>query len=129
MEWNNVDLKQGIVHLPKTKNGDPRSVPLSRSAIQILKNTLRRINGTVFGMSKDVITRTMTATRRKAGVKDFRFHDLRHEATSRFFENTDLDIMEIRAITGHKSLQMLTRYTHLRAHKLAERLNGTQRGS
>jgi len=129
MEWPNIDLKQGIVHLPKTKNGAPRSVPLSPTAIQILKSTLRRINGTVFGMSKDAITRAMTVTRRKAGVKDVRFHDLRHEATSRFFENTDLDIMEISAITGHKSLQMLSRYTHLRAHKLTERLKGEKRGS
>lgn len=129
MEWPNVDLKQGTVHLPRTKNGAPRTVPLSPTAIKVLKNTLRRINGTVFGMSKDAITRAMTVTRRKAGVKNIRFHDLRHEATSRFFEHTDLDIMEISAITGHKSLQMLARYTHLRAHKLTERLKGAQRGT
>ncbi|MGE4192448.1 MAG: site-specific integrase [Pseudodesulfovibrio sp.] len=127
MEWTNVDLRHGTVHLPKTKNGSPRSVPLSPTAIQILKNSPRRIHGTVFGMNKDAISRAMTATRRKAGIKDLCFHDLRHEATSRFFEKTDLDMMEISAITGHKSLQMLTRYTHLRAHKLAERLKGKKR--
>jgi integrase len=58
-----------------------------------------------------------------------RFHDLRHEATSRLFENTDLDLMEIRAITGHKTLQMLVRYTHLRTARLADRLAGNGRKS
>ena len=85
MEWANVDIKRGIAHLPKTKNGAPRSVPLSPIAVRILKKLPRQINGTVFGMSKDAITRAMTATRRKAKIKDLRFHDLRHEATSRFF--------------------------------------------
>ncbi|MEF2676690.1 MAG: tyrosine-type recombinase/integrase [Bilophila wadsworthia] len=58
-----------------------------------------------------------------------RFHDLRHEATSRLFERTDLDVMEIRAITGHKALQMLARYTHLKTSRLADRLAGQTRVS
>jgi site-specific DNA-cytosine methylase len=66
----------------------------------------------------------MNIAARKAGLEDLRFHDLRHEATSRLFEETDLDVMEIRGITGHKSMQMLARYSHLRAHKLADRLAG-----
>lgn len=45
---------------------------------------------------------------------DFRFRDLRHEAASRFFER-GLNPMQVAAITGHKALQMLKRYTHLRA--------------
>ncbi len=43
------------------------------------------------------------------------------------FENTDLDAMEIAKISGHRTLSMLSRYTHLRAHRLAERLDGTPR--
>jgi len=57
-----------------------------------------------------------------------RFHDLRHEATSCFFENTDLYVMEIKAITGHKTLQMLVRYTYLRTVRLADKLVGARRG-
>ena len=52
---------------------------------------------------------------------------LRHEAISRLFEETDLDVMEIRAISGHKTLQMLARYTHLRTYRLADRLAGMGR--
>ncbi len=57
----------------------------------------------------------------KAGIEDLRFHDLRHEATSRFFEK-GLNTMQVAAITGHKTLQMLKRYTHLKAEDLAELL-------
>ena len=57
----------------------------------------------------------------RAGVEDPRFHDLRHEATSRFFEK-GLNVMEVAAITGHKDLRMLQRYTHLRAEDLAKKL-------
>ena len=52
---------------------------------------------------------------------DLRFHDLRHEATSRLFEK-GLNVMEVAAITGHKTLDMLKRYTHLRAEDLAKKL-------
>ncbi len=57
----------------------------------------------------------------RAGISDLRFHDLRHEATSRFFEK-GLNVMEVAAITGHKDLRMLQRYTHLRAEDLALKL-------
>lgn len=54
-----------------------------------------------------------------ANVVNVRFHDLRHEATSRLFEK-GLNVMEVAAITGHKTLDMLKRYTHLRAEDLAK---------
>ena len=57
-----------------------------------------------------------------AFLVDLIFHDLRHEATSRFFEGGRFNVMEVAAITGHKTLQMLKRYTHLKAEDLAERL-------
>ncbi len=59
--------------------------------------------------------------RDRAGIKNLRFHDLRHEATSRFFEKR-FNVMEVASITGHKSLSMLKRYTHLAAEDLAKRL-------
>lgn len=58
---------------------------------------------------------------RRAGIKDLRFHDLRHEATTRLFEK-GLNIMEVASITGHKDLRMLRRYTHLKAEDLARKL-------
>ncbi len=55
-----------------------------------------------------------------ADLQDLHFHDLRHEATSRFFE-LGLNVVEVAAITGHKDLKMLQRYTHLRAEDLARK--------
>ena len=62
------------------------------------------------------------AARAKAGLPDFHFHDLRHEAVSRLVE-AGLSDQEVAAISGHKSMQMLRRYTHLRAEDLVEKLD------
>lgn len=129
MEWRFVSLEKRSAYLPETKNSEERTVPLSPDAIGILKELAEDgQEGLVFGMQPETITRAFMRACAKAGLEDFTFHDLRHEATSRFFENTDLDVMEIKSITGHRSLQMLARYAHLRTHRLADRLAGAKRG-
>lgn len=122
LRWENVKLKESIVFLPKTKNGAARTVPLSPAALSVLKELPRDIKGSVFRMVPDDITKAMKKARAGAKLKDLRFHDLRHEAVSRLFEKTNLDIMQIQMITGHKTLQMLARYTHLRAVDLVKSL-------
>ena len=139
MTWDLVDLKKRTVTLPDTKNGEKRIVPLSTEACRILSDLPRRLDGKVWGMEPDSITQAFIralSRARKAyeqecegkGQKpdpsylaDLTFHDLRHEATSRFFEK-GLNPMQVAAITGHKTLQMLKRYTHLKAEDLAELL-------
>lgn len=125
--WTNVDLKGSSLYLGETKNFEERTIPLSPRAKEILQSLPRNISGSVFGLSADQITGYMRRSVKAAKLVNLRFHDLRHEATSRLFENTDLDSMEIKMITGHKSMQMLARYSHLRAHRLADRLAGTKR--
>ena len=61
-----------------------------------------------------------------ANVQDLRFHDLRHEAASRLSER-GMNAMKIAAITGHKSLQMLKRYTHFKIDDLVNDLDRTDR--
>lgn len=139
MTWDQVDLKKRTVTLLETKNGEKRIVPLSTEAVRILSSLLRRIDGKVWGMEPDSITQAfIRAVSRARAVyekevegtigapdasflSDLTFHDLRHEATSRFFEK-GLNPMQVAAITGHKTLQMLKRYTHLKAEDLAEML-------
>ena len=58
----------------------------------------------------------------RVDIEDFRFHDLRHEATSRLFERGVFDSMEVASITGRKTLTILKRYTHLKAEDLAKKL-------
>ena len=123
MTWDMVDLKKRTVTLPDTKNGQKRIVPLSSVAVTILKDRLstRRIDEEVWNIGLDAISQNFANACQKAGISGLHFHDLRHEATSRLFEN-GFNPMEVSAITGHKTLQMLKRYTHLKAEDLAERM-------
>ncbi|MBN8767091.1 MAG: site-specific integrase [Thiobacillus sp.] len=131
--WTDVDLQKRVMVLRGidgrgTKNADAfRAVPLSTEALRALKevkNLPASIDGRVFYWWKasDSFNKTWRRARARAGVEGLRFHDLRHEATSRLFEKGVFDSMEVASITGHKTLQMLKRYTHLRAEDLAKRL-------
>ena len=121
--WENVHLGKRYVHLPDTKNGDSRDVPLSPQALELLRDLPRNIRGdqAVFPLHFEALKSSWRRACSRAGISDLRFHDLRHEATSRFFEK-GLNVMEVAAITGHKDLRMLQRYTHLRAEDLARKL-------
>ena len=61
----------------------------------------------------------------RAEIEGFTWHDLRHEALSRLAERGDMSVLELAAVSGHKTLQMLKRYTHLQAEKLAKKLATT----
>lgn len=126
LDWSNVNLKVGIAHLPETKNGSKRDVPLSTRARETLIKYGIKTSGKVFAYTSDGFKSTWRYMTVKLGIKDLHFHDLRHEAITRLFELGTLDIMEIAAISGHKSLAMLKRYTHLRTQKLVRKLEGTK---
>ena len=143
LEWKRVDLARRTAHLVDTKNGESRTVALSSAALEALRTMQalpRRIDGRVFGWAAaDSFEKSWTRCKARAkaahgeacktaGTKpdsaflaDLRFHDLRHEATSRLFEK-GLGVMEVASMTGHKSLSMLKRYTHVEAEKLAAKL-------
>ena len=80
------------------------------------------MHGDVFlGVTTEAVKRSYMRAIRRAGIEDLRFHDLRHEPTTRLFEK-GLNIMEVASITGDKDLRMLRRYTHLKAEDLARKL-------
>ena len=117
MRWEHLDRKARVLLIPETKNGTPRRVPLSMAALAVLDGLPRRLDGRVWGMRPDSISQAFERVCGAAGIEGLTFHDLRHEATSRLFEK-GLNPMQVAAITGHKTLQMLKRYTHLRAEDL-----------
>ena len=120
--WDNVDLERRTALLPLTKNGDSRGVPLSSRAVDVLRALPPSTNGRVFGeLTREALKQSFNRAARRAGITGLRVHDLRHEATSRFFEK-GLNVMEVASVTGHKTLQMLKRYTHLSVTDLATRL-------
>lgn len=127
LAWDNIDWKRSTAFLATTKNEDSRTVPLSPKAIEILKGLPRQIKGSIFNYKPDSISQAFATAAKAAKLKDLRFHDLRHEATSRLFEDTNLDVMQIKLITGHRTMQMLARYAHLRADRLAKELADNSR--
>lgn len=126
LRWEHINLKYRVAHLPETKNGSKRDVPLSNKARDVLIRLGVKSTGEVFAYTQNGLKSTWRFMMIKLGIEDLHFHDIRHEATSRLFELGTLDMMEIAAITGHKSLSMLRRYTHLKATKLAKKLEGNK---
>lgn len=124
LHWENLNLKTRVAHLPETKNGTKRDVPLSLKAREALIRLGVKSNGKVFKYTSEGLKSTWRFMLRKLGIEDLHFHDLRHEAISRLFELGSLDMMEVAAISGHKSLAMLKRYTHLKAQRLVRKLEG-----
>jgi len=118
--------------IPTTKTDQPRTIPLSSTAIGVLRSQLRaceRLSGGVISLHEEPlftysargVSGAFPKRCRRSGTRDLHFHDLRHEATSRLFEK-GLNPVEVTTITGHKDPRMLMRYTHLRAEDLARKL-------
>ena len=121
LRWESICFNDQIATLPLTKNGNSRNVPLSSKALAVLSNQ-KEIGTTVpFPISDNAFRLAWDRLRNRAGIRDLRFHDLRHEAISRFFER-GLSIAEVAAISGHKDPRMLFRYTHLDNKKIAQKL-------
>ncbi|MBU9443922.1 site-specific integrase [Burkholderia multivorans] len=134
-----VDLNRRVVALKDTKNGSARLVPLTRAAVEILRsaldNPIRPLDTDLNffgepgreGKRKPYVFQKLWAGMVKdLGLADLHFHDLRHEAVSRLVE-AGLSDQEVASISGHKSMQMLKRYTHLRAEDLVEKLDQVSR--
>jgi integrase len=132
-----INLQRRVIHLPKTKNGTPRNVPLTKTAVRVLEEAIsfpvRPVDTDLvfWGNAREPVsgerkpydfTEAWEQARERAGLADLRFHDLRHEAVSRLVE-AGLSDQEVSAISGHKSMQMLKRYTHLRAEDLVAKLD------
>jgi len=126
LQWEHVNLKTRIAHLPETKNGTKRDVPLSIKARDAFIRLGPKPSGRVFCYTANGLKSTWRFMIRKLKIENLHFHDARHECISRWFELGTLDMMEIAAMSGHKSLSMLKRYTHLKAQRLVKKLEGNK---
>jgi integrase len=114
LQWAGVDLDRRVVRFMDTKNGESRTVPLAKSAVEVLrawsKGRLRV--GAVFPVEDHHLEKAWQAARTAAKIPDMRFHDLRHSAAS-YLAMSGASLMDIAAILGHKTLAMVKRYSHL----------------
>lgn len=128
-----IDIERRTIFLDRTKNGSKRQVPISSVLVKILPEFLegKEAEALVFpfwngkepaSAATNRLSHLFATRFEKAGCPDLRFHDLRHEATSRIYERTTLTDLEVASITGHSDLRMLQRYANLRASTLVNRL-------
>lgn len=110
------DVTGRVAHLPMTKNGFARDVPLSARAIEILDSV-----GGSFGLTAGRLDANFRKARDRAGVEGITFHDTRHLAVTRLSRR--LDILALARMTGHRDLKMLQRYYNESAAELAGRLD------
>jgi integrase len=135
-----IDLERRVVRLHDTKNTSSRTVPLTIEATRLFRlafnNPARPIDTDLIFFGEPgrdgkrrpyQFSRMWAAVKRELGMADLHFHDLRHEAVSRLVE-AGLSDQEVAAISGHKSMQMLKRYTHLRAEDLVGKLDAISKG-
>jgi integrase len=121
LEWKHVDQVRRTAHLPMTKNGRSRTVPLSSRAIRTLQEIPRSIDGRVFPISHWTVEQVFERASKLAGLAGVHFHDLRHTAATRLAEKVP-NLIELAAITGHSNVGMLKRYYHPTAENLALKL-------
>ena len=121
IKYEHIDWAKRTLTIPDTKTYVERTIPLTNKALKLLKLMTPGDDGRLFSLKPDSVSQAFSRGCATARVKDLRFHDLRHEGTTRFFE-MGLNVMEVATITGHKDLKMLNRYTHLKAEKIALKL-------
>lgn len=122
LTWMNVDLQRGTAKVDG-KTG-PRTVPLSPECLAMLQGLPRSLDGQVFPVTVNTFKQAYERAVVKAGIVDFTFHDLRHDALTRLAKQ-GFNVLELRAISGHTTANMLQRYVSIDAGDLAIRLAAT----
>ena len=121
LRWEHIDLQGRTAFLPDTKNGDSRTVPLSSTAVQVLAELPRHISGVVIPVKYFTLDAAFKRAVRRAGLDGVRFHDLRRTAITRLAEKLP-NVIELAAVSGHKSLMVLKQYYRPDASELARKL-------
>lgn len=119
--WSDVDLVKRLATFRDTKTGEDRVIPLTTGAARLLAELPRDLKGRVFPISASGVDDSFRRACRRAKALGLRWHDLRHEGVSRLHEK-GLTTVEVASISGHKTLGCLSRYSHMRAERLAEKL-------
>jgi integrase len=127
---NDVDLEARTASLPRTKNGDSRQVPLSTTAVALIRKMLgRRLtfvrvlrnDGRIFHIDGPTLDTLFRRAREQAGLEGFTFHDSRATAVTRLSKK--LDIHELARMIGHRDLNSLNAYYRTPASEIARRLD------
>lgn len=100
------DIKDGYVHLPKTKNGEARNVPLTPKARDMI-SWISHDSNKLIPLDENAFKKSWQRVQKKANLDDLNFHDTRHEAISRFVKDLKLPVETLAKVTGHKDIKTL----------------------
>jgi integrase len=127
LKWDGVDFDDCCLRLSESKGGK-RTIPINNSAVKVLRNVQKQAdNHHVFcgkkpGTPLVAVQKTWERIRKKAGIPDFRIHDLRHSFASFMIKN-GLSIFEVSKLLGHKDIKTTMRYAHLADRELVSITN------
>jgi len=116
--WTQIDLRHGFILLDTSKNGERREIPINTTLEYLFKEMQQRSVKSEYvfagktGKPLTDIKKGFHTALRRAGIHDFRFHDLRHTFASQLVM-AGIDITSVKELLGHKSLTMTMRYSHL----------------
>ena len=124
--WGHLDIRNRVLAIPMAKNGHSRTIPLSNAALTVLAQEWQTKTSSeldrIFPLSANAFRLAWERLRARAGLNDLHFHDLRHEAISRFFE-LGLTYPEVALLSGHRDTRMLFRYAHAARSAICEKFD------
>jgi integrase len=135
LKWDDIALDRGTIHIRESKNGEPRSIPLTGVALELITELYsqhRNAGSDYIFPSRDgtkplEIRRSWDEALRRAHIADFRFHDLRH-TTASYLAMSGASLIDIAAILGHRDIKHTMRYAHLsqqHTRSILERMTST----
>jgi integrase len=121
LKWKDIDLKNRIISVETTKNNERRTIPINKTLHESLKSLLVHLGtDNLFpNISSQQLSNAFTRACKRAGIKDFRFHDLRHSFAS-YLTMGQQNLRTVQTLLGHKDLRMTMRYSHLSDQTLKE---------
>jgi integrase len=123
LTWFQIDYNYNIIKVLESKSGKGRDIPISEKLLAVLKS-IPRTSEYVFpnpdtGKPYTDIKKSWATVMKKAGIKNFRFHDLRHTAITRMVEKA-IPLTVVREIAGHSKIETTMRYTHISSKQKIE---------
>lgn len=127
LTWDAIDFERMIIKVIQTKNNESRILPISNTLLPVLDDLyihrkgefiFSKTDGSIYGNWRKAFDTALT----RVGIKDFRFHDLRHTFAS-YLVMADVNIRTVQVLMGHKTIQMTMRYSHLSQSHLLDAVN------